>query len=67
MLMGELFDDYSPSHPATQLDDMKARLTRMAWIRDTHNMVVGSEGGFRLRYRDNPLRSRDDDSRYWMG
>ena len=42
---GELFDDYSPSHPATQLDDMNARLTRIAWIRDTHNMVVGSEGG----------------------
>ena len=42
---GELFDDYSPSHPATQLDDMNARLDRIAWIRDTHNMVVGSEGG----------------------
>ena len=42
---GELFDDYSTSHPATQVDDMNARLTRMAWIRDTYNMVVGSEGG----------------------
>ena len=42
---GELFDDYSVSHPATQLDDMNARLDRIAWIRDTHNMVVGSEGG----------------------
>ena len=42
---GELFDDYSPSHPATQLDDMNARLARIAWIRDTHNMVVGSERG----------------------
>ena len=42
---GELFDDYSISHPATQLDDMNARLARIAWIRDTHNMVVGSEGG----------------------
>ena len=42
---GELFDDYSPSHPATQLDDMNARLARMAWIRDTHNIVIGSEGG----------------------
>ena len=42
---GELFDDYSVSHPATQLDDMNARLNRIAWIRDTHNMVVGSEGG----------------------
>ena len=42
---GVLFDDYSPSHPATQLDDMRARLARIAWIRDKHNMVVGSEGG----------------------
>jgi len=42
---GELFDDYSISHPATQLDDMNARLARMAWIRDTHHMVIGSEGG----------------------
>ena len=42
---GELFDDYSASHPATQLDDMNARLARIAWIRDTHNMVVGSERG----------------------
>ena len=42
---GELFDDYSPLHPATQLDDMKARLDRIAWIRDTHDIVVGSEGG----------------------
>ena len=42
---GELFDDYSTSHPATQVDDMNARLARIAWIRDTHNMVVGSEGG----------------------
>ena len=42
---GELYDDYSTSHPATQLDDMNARLARIAWIRDTYNMVVGSEGG----------------------
>ena len=42
---GELYDDYSATHPATQLDDMHARLARIAWIRDTHNMVVGSEGG----------------------
>ena len=42
---GELYDDYSASHPATQLDDMNARLARIAWIRDTHHKVVGSEGG----------------------
>ena len=42
---GELYDDYSTSHPATQLDDMRARLARISWIRDTHDMVVGSERG----------------------
>jgi hypothetical protein len=42
---GELFDDYSPLHPATQEDDMNARLSRMAWIRDTYHLVIGSEGG----------------------
>jgi len=42
---GELYDDYSTSRPATQLDDMRARLARISWIRDTHNMVVGSEKG----------------------
>ena len=57
---GELFDDYSTSHPATQVDDMNARLTRIAWIRDTYNMVVGSEGGAGLRRGNAPLRTRDD-------
>ena len=42
---GELFDDYSELHPATQLDDMRERLRRMAWIVDEHGAVVGSEGG----------------------
>ena len=42
---GELFDDYSAEHPATQFDDMQARLKRIAWIRDTHHKVIGSEGG----------------------
>lgn len=42
---GELFEDYSELHPATQEDDMNARLERMAYIRDTYNMVIGSEGG----------------------
>lgn len=42
---GEVFDDYSPLHPATQFDDMVARLSRMAWIGDTHKLVIGSEGG----------------------
>ena len=45
MLTVNFYNDYSVSHPATQLDDMNARLDRIAWIRDTRNMVVGSEGG----------------------
>ena len=42
---GELYDDYSAAHPATQRDDMKARVSRMGWIVDTFHAVVGSEGG----------------------
>jgi len=42
---GELFDDYSELHAATQRDDMQARLDRMAWISDMHGLVIGSEGG----------------------
>jgi hypothetical protein len=42
---GQLYDDYSPLHPATQAGDMRARVRRMEWIRDTFHVVVGSEGG----------------------
>ena len=42
---GELFDDYSPLHPQTADEDMHARLSRMAWIRDTFGAVIGSERG----------------------
>lgn len=42
---GEIFDDYTPSHQTTQQEDLDARLKRMAYIRDKHNMVIGSEGG----------------------
>jgi hypothetical protein len=42
---GEVFDDYSPLHPATQAEDMNARLSRLGWIRDTFKVVIGSEGG----------------------
>lgn len=41
----EVFEDYSPLHPATQAQDAQARLKRMAWIRDTYHLVIGSEGG----------------------
>lgn len=42
---GEIYDDYSPAHMTTQQQDVKARLERMAYIRDEKNMVIGSEGG----------------------
>jgi hypothetical protein len=42
---GEVFDDYSPDHPATQAEDARERVGRMAWIRDTFAAVIGSEGG----------------------
>ena len=41
---GEFFDDYCPQHPATQQSDMQARISRMAWIRDTFGAVIGTEG-----------------------
>lgn len=42
---GDVFDDYSPEHPATQQEDADQRVSRMAWIRDTFGAVIGSEGG----------------------
>lgn len=41
---GEYFDDYSEAHSATQLSDMLARNSRMAWIRDKFGAVIGTEG-----------------------
>jgi hypothetical protein len=42
---GQLYEDYSELHPATQRDDMWARLRRMSWICSTYGLVVGSEKG----------------------
>jgi hypothetical protein len=42
---GQVYEDYSPLHPASEEEDMRARLRRMAWIRDTYGLVIGSEGG----------------------
>ncbi|WMT43129.1 glycoside hydrolase [Paenibacillus sp. D2_2] len=42
---GEIYDDYSKSHPTTQQQDLAARLERMGYIRDDKHMVIGSEGG----------------------
>ena len=41
---GDYFDDYSERHPATQQSDLQSRLSRMAWIRDTFGLVIGTEG-----------------------
>ena len=42
---GEIYDDYSPDHITSEEEDLKARLERMAYIRDQYNLVIGSEGG----------------------
>lgn len=42
---GEIYDDYTKEHVTNQEEDLKARLERMSYIRDTYNMVIGSEGG----------------------
>lgn len=42
---GEVYDDYSPEHITTQQEDLKARMDRMAYIRDHYGLVIGSEGG----------------------
>lgn len=42
---GEIYDDYSPQHLTTMQQDLEARLERMKYISDNHDMVIGSEGG----------------------
>ena len=42
---GELFDNYSPTYPATKQLDMELRLKRMTWIINTFHVVLGSEIG----------------------
>ncbi|MBS6645553.1 MAG: molecular chaperone GroEL [Clostridiaceae bacterium] len=42
---GEIYDDYTPGRFTTQQEDLKARMKRLDYIRDQHNMVIGSEGG----------------------
>ncbi|MCL5281392.1 MAG: glycoside hydrolase [Planctomycetes bacterium] len=41
----ECFDDFSPGHPATRIEDAKLRRQRLAWLESEHRLVVGSEGG----------------------
>jgi Glycosyl hydrolases related to GH101 family, GH129 len=44
----EYFDDYHPDHPATRVDDVRARRDRLAWMARSHDLVIGSEGGSAL-------------------
>jgi hypothetical protein len=78
---GEVYDDYSPLHRASQADDVQARIDRLAWISDTFGLVVGSEGGSSYAasvihvaegmfgpvfgWGDPDLRDRDSD--YYLG
>ncbi|MGH9340144.1 MAG: glycoside hydrolase [Acidobacteriota bacterium] len=41
----ESFDDYSPGHEATRVDDVDARRRRLHWLESEHELIVGSEGG----------------------
>ncbi|MDA7633004.1 glycoside hydrolase [bacterium] len=41
----ECFDDYSPLHSATRIDDMLLRRQRLAWLENDQQLLVGSEGG----------------------
>jgi len=41
----EGFDDYSPLHPATRVDDMNTRRQRLRWLEQEKRLVVGSEEG----------------------
>jgi len=45
---GEVYDDYSPLHPAGQADDAAARIDRLRWIGETFKVPIGSEGGCHL-------------------
>jgi len=79
---GEVFDDYSELHPATQQDDVQARLHRMAWIRDTYGLVIGSEVGVAYSAPvihfahgmmtpvfgwEDPDLQKDESSQYYLG
>lgn len=44
----ECFDDFSPLHPMTRVEDMKARRQRLRWLETDRRLVIGSEGGSAL-------------------
>ena len=78
---GEVYNDYSPLHRASQADDAQARIDRLTWISNTFGLVVGSEGGSSYAagvihvaegmfgpvfgWGDPDLRNRDSD--YYLG
>lgn len=78
---GDVFDDYATEHPSTQRQDAEARNARMAWIRNSHEVVIGSEGGSAyaagtihfahgmmtpvIGWGDDDLKQRD--SKYYLG
>lgn len=41
----ECFDDYSPLHPASRVDDVNIRRQRLRWLESDEKLVVGSEDG----------------------
>lgn len=79
---GEIYDDYTSAHMTSQEGDLKARLERMSYIRDTYNMVIGSEGGHDFAASDiafahgielksfswmDPDMKENKDSQYYIG
>lgn len=42
---GQVYDDYSLLHPATQMFDAAARCDRMRWTSEKFGAVIGTEGG----------------------
>ncbi|MDB6028898.1 MAG: hypothetical protein JWM68_5121 [Verrucomicrobiales bacterium] len=41
----ECFDDYSPLHSGSRVDDINARRQRLRWLGNEQKLVVASEGG----------------------
>ena len=42
---GDVHDDYTPGHESSKQQNLEARINRMTYIRDSLNMVIGSEDG----------------------
>lgn len=44
----ECFDDFNPLHPATRVEDIQLRRSRLGWLEEDQRLLVGSEGGSAL-------------------